>query len=122
MMCALAAPFTDQLDRAAMAMHWAHKWQRGLNTTIAARADEALDLDYLDLAFTDLLVDPKGQIERVYRFINENLTERALQEMAAWQALNTRESRPEHHYTLEEFGLSEGLINELFGHYLSHYF
>lgn len=122
MMCALAAPFTDRLDRAAMTMHWAHKWQRGLNTTIAARADEALNLAYLDLAFTDLLADPKGQIERVYGFINENLTERALKEMTAWQELNTRESRPEHHYTLEEFGLSEGLINELFGNYLSHYF
>ena len=122
MMCALAAPFTDRLDRAAMTMHWAHKWQRGLNTTIAARADEALNLDYLDLAFTDLLADPKGQIERVYGFINERLTERALKEMTAWQELNTRESRPEHHYTLEEFGLSEGLINELFGNYLSHYF
>ena len=122
MMCALAAPFTDHLDRAAMTAHWAHKWQCGLSATMAARADEGLSLDYLDLAFTDLLADPKSQIERVYDFIDENLTERALEEMASWQELNTRESRPEHHYTLEEFGLSEGLINEQFSAYISHYF
>ena len=122
MMCALAAPFTDHLDRAAMTAHWAHKWQCGLSATMAARADEGLSLDYLDLAFTDLLADPKSQIERVYDFIDKNLTERALEEMASWQELNTRESRPEHHYTLEEFGLSEGLINEQFSAYISHYF
>lgn len=122
MMCALAAPFTDHLDRAAMTAHWANKWQCGLSATLAARADEGLSLDYLDLAFTDLLADPKSQIERVYDFIDENLTERALEEMTSWQELNTRESRPEHHYTLEEFGLSEGLINEQFSAYIGHYF
>ena len=122
MMCALAAPFTDHLDRTAMTAHWAHKWQCGLDATLAARADEGLSLDYLDLAFTDLLADPKSQIERVYAFINEDLTQRALEEMASWQELNTRESRPEHHYTLEEFGLSENLINEQFSTYIGHYF
>jgi len=122
MMCALAAPFTNHLDRAAMTAHWAHKWQCGLNTTLTARTDEGIALEYLDLAFTDLLADPKGQIERVYKFIDEDLTERALEEMASWQELNTRESRPEHHYTLGEFGLSEGLINEQFSAYIGHYF
>ena len=105
-----------------MTSHWAHKWQCGLSATLTARADEGLSLDYLDLSFADLLANPKTQIERVYEFINEDLTERALEEMASWQELNTRESRPEHHYTLEEFGLSENLINEQFSTYIGHYF
>lgn len=122
MMCALAAPFTDQLDKVAMSAHWAKKWQCGLSATLSARTETSLSLQYLDLYFSDLLSDPQGQIARLYDFIGEELTETALTEMAQWQGLNKRESRPEHHYTLAEFGLSEDQITDQFSEYISHYF
>ena len=45
------------------------------------------------------------------------LTEAGWGEMQKWREANRREERPLHRYTLEEFGLTEDRIKDLFAAY-----
>ena len=119
MMCALASPFTDHLDPPAMTAHWADKWRRGLEATMSFREQPTHGVQYLDLQFTDTLQKLDTTIAAVYRFTGDTLSPAARSEMARWRELNTRESRPEHHYALSDYGLSEDGLNAQFSAYIA---
>jgi hypothetical protein len=53
----------------------------------------------------------------VFAFAGRALTEAGWAEMSRWRDANQREARPEHHYTLADFGLSETRIKDLFASY-----
>ena len=118
MMCALMSPFTDSLDPPAVAAHWAEKWRVGLETTMAFREQPSHGVEYLDLQFSSTLDNLDETIESVYRFTGDTLTPEARYEMARWRELNTRESRPEHHYTLEQYELSAASLSRQFSTYI----
>lgn len=119
MIHALIAPYSNRADKVAIAAHWADKWRKGLDTTASFR--EAGQGRYCDLWFEDTVAQPEREIAKVYDFIGSELTEEALTEMRQWRELNQRENRPEHHYTLEEFGFSDTGICEQFKNYISRY-
>jgi hypothetical protein len=50
------------------------------------------------------------------------LTSEALAEMAHWRAFNERESRPEHHYQLADFGFDAESLHQQFDRYTQAYF
>jgi hypothetical protein len=102
MMCALASPFTDHLE-----------------ATMTFREQPTHGVQYLDLQFADTLQKLDTTIAAVYRFTGDTLSPAARAEMARWRELNTRESRPEHHYTLSDYGLSEDGINVQFARYIA---
>ena len=118
MMAALASPFTDTLDPAAMAQHWATKWQRGLAKTRAFR-DEGYDDRYFDLWFKNSVSDPEAVIRSIYKFTGQTLTSATLAEMARWREMNARENRPEHHYALSDYGFTSSRLEDQFGDYIS---
>jgi len=120
MMCQLAMPFTDALDPAAMASHWVEKWQRGLAATQRFR-DQHPDSRYIDVRFTESLSEPEQVIHSLYRFAGLELSEQTRLEMRRWREFNRRESRPEHHYTMEEFGLTPEALEAQFADYISRY-
>lgn len=120
MMCELAAPFTDKLDKAAMADHWVGKWQRGLAATQRYR-EQRPEAPYLDLTFRESLDQPETMIARLYEFAGLELRPEAVAEMQRWRDFNQRENRPEHHYTAAEFGLDPGQLDQQFLAYREHY-
>lgn len=120
MMCQLAMPFTDALDPAAMARHWVQKWQRGLAATQCFR-DQHPGSPYIDVRFTESLSEPDRVIKSLYRFAGLELSEQTSLEMQRWREFNRRESRPEHHYTMEEFGLTPEALEAQFADYISRY-
>ena len=117
MMYSLTAPFTDHCDKHAIAKHWSDKWHAGLNTTMAYRSQHP-EIPYLDLQFDDSVSDPEGTVKRVYDFVGAELTPTALAEMTRWREFNRREQRPEHHYSLEEYGFTAAAISEQFADYI----
>ena len=121
MMYALISPYAATCDKVAIASHWTTKWQCGLEATMQFR-DEAPDAPFMDLWFDDTVINPQPEIARVYDFIGSELTEKAATEMNLWQDMNRREKRPEHHYTLEEYGLSAAGLNARFASYTERYF
>ena len=118
MMCELAAPFTNNLNKQAMAAHWVNKWQKGLAATQGYR-DQYPEAPYLDLQFRDSIHEPESVLRQLYAFANLDLTDQTLQEMQRWREFNQREARPEHHYTAEEFGLDNAQLNRQFADYIS---
>ena len=117
MMAALASPFTDQLDAVELAQHWARKWAMGLKKTMDFR-DSGYDDRYLDLWFKGTLEDPIAAVEKIYAFTGQTLTDEAVTEMERWREMNARESRPEHHYQLSDYGFTEDDIKGQFEAYI----
>ena len=118
MMCELAAPFANNLNKQTLAAHWVKKWQQGLTATQHYR-DLHPDAPYFDLQFQDSIHEPEAVLSQLYAFANLELTDQTLQEMQRWREFNQREARPEHHYTAEEFGLEEGKLNLQFVDYIA---
>ena len=50
-----------------------------------------------------------------------DLTAEAGAEMERWRDMNRREARPEHHYTLEEYGFTEEGLADTFKEYRERY-
>ncbi|NCG07754.1 MAG: sulfotransferase [Gammaproteobacteria bacterium] len=121
MMAALAQPFSDDLNAATLAQDWAAKWAKGLAKTMDYRAAHP-EAAYLDLYFMDTVANPETEIRKIYDFAGLELTSEALAEMAHWRAFNERESRPEHHYQLADFGFDSDGIAEQFSPYIEAYF
>ena len=121
MMAALAQPFSDALNAPALAQDWASKWAKGLAKTMDYRAAHP-EAPYLDLYFMDTVANPETEIRKIYNFADLELTAEALAEMAHWRAFNERESRPEHHYQLADFGFDAEGIAAQFSKYIAAYF
>ncbi len=118
MMCELAAPFTDSLNKQTMAAHWVKKWQQGLAATQHYR-DLHPEAPYLDLQFQDSIREPEAVLSTLYACAGLELNEQTRQSMQRWRTFNQREARPEHHYTAEEFGLDNERLNAQFAPYIT---
>ena len=60
-------------------------------------------------------------VERVYERAGRKITEPAYQSMAAWHSNNEQHRFGKHEYSLDEFGLSETMINERFSDYIKRF-
>ncbi|GAB3129645.1 sulfotransferase [Tsukamurella serpentis] len=98
----------DQLDT----------WARGLTAfddararhTAAGRGDRFVDVDY-----RDLVSDPLGTVERIYRAFGIESTTPAREAMDAMhRASRTGARRPNHTYSLSDYGLTEDLVRATF--------
>ena len=120
MMYTLAAPMAERASKPDIARHWCEKWAKSMKTTMRFR-DAGYDDRYLDVWFQDTVKDPLGQIRRLYEFAGMDLTAEAGAEMERWRDMNRREARPEHHYTLEEYGFTEEGLADTFKEYRERY-
>jgi hypothetical protein len=83
--------------------------------------DDGHDDRFLDVWFEDTVSQPLEEIRRLYQFIGMEFTEQARAEMENWREMNRRETRPPHHYTLEEYGFTEDGLKESFREYRERY-
>jgi hypothetical protein len=120
MMYALIGPYTIEPDKHAIAAHWSDKWASGMRATMHFR-DDGHDERFLDVWFEDTVSQPLEEIRRLYQFIGMEFTEQARAEMENWREMNRRETRPPHHYTLEEYGFTEDGLKESFREYRERY-
>jgi hypothetical protein len=109
----------DHADRVAAGGAWEEKMARVLKKCMKMR--EQYSDRFIDVWYMDAVKDPITQIRRIYDFIGFPLTKEAEAAMRHWALENPREKRPPHHYTLEEFGLSEEQIKRDFAEYREKY-
>ncbi|EXG81530.1 sulfotransferase domain protein [Cryptosporangium arvum DSM 44712] len=94
-------------------------WSRGLDRFRADRAkyDPA---QFCDVEYSEFVADPVGTAERVYGHFGLDLTDAARAAMAALhEESRTGDRKPAHRYTLDDFGLTPGQVDERFTDYLS---
>ena len=95
------------------------KWARAIRRAEPVR--QAHSGQVLDVIHSDFHRDPMGTVERIYTFAGLTLND----EVRAGMALRIEE-KPElahgpHRYSLEDFGLSAGLVHEAFGDYVERF-
>jgi len=79
------------------------------------------DERFVDVHFADLVRDPVGTVEQVYRALDWPFPESARQRIAEYSANKPKDSRGPHRYSLEEIGLDARKERERFGFYTKHY-
>ncbi len=95
------------------------KWARAIRRAEPVRQSHSGQI--LDVIHTDFHRDPMGTVERIYAFAGLDLSD----EVRAGMALRIEE-KPElahgpHRYSLKDFGLSAGLVHEVFGGYVERF-
>jgi hypothetical protein len=80
-----------------------------------------LDDRFVDVQFADLVRDPVGTIEAVYRNLGWPFTDDVRTRVTAYAASRPKGSRGEHRYSLDEVGLDAEEERERFRFYLERY-
>ena len=96
-------------------------WGMAMDRYLASRDKLGLDRCIVDARYGDVRENPMSIVERVYERAGRKITEPAYQSMAAWHSNNEQHRFGKHEYSLDEFGLSETMINERFGDYIKRF-
>jgi hypothetical protein len=117
-MCSLAAHATDGWSDTfrgeVIGASQLELWARGLREFAAARAryDQA---QFLDVDYADFTADPVGTVESVYEHFGLRRSDAARTAAAALHAQAAQgDARPAHRYSLADFGLTAGHVDEQF--------
>ena len=91
-----------------------------LNGAMRFRASRpALEGRWVDVRYTDLVDDPMAVVRDIYTRFDWPLEPAAVDEMRQWLTFQEEQRRqePRHEYTLEDYGLTPGAVNEAFTPY-----
>ena len=116
---ALHVMSADNPDALEIGRDWSRMFAQSMANAISFR--DARSSAFLDIQYADTVSDQRGVIDRIFEFVGKNATAETHAEVDRWREANRREGRPEHHYTLEEFGLSKEKIFEDFAVYRSRF-
>jgi len=107
---------SNDVDPLELGAHWSKRLARLMDRLLEARAQIGEDR-FLDLRYEDLIADPLGAARKVYARIGRDMTVADEAAMRAWLAVNGRDSRPSHQYSLAQFGLSADQLKSDFAAY-----
>ena len=97
-------------------------WVRKIITNSIAYRDETDSDQFLDLAYTDLVKDPLNTINQIYKWLGVDINNEIQSDISSWLE-NSKRKRvgKAHHYSLEQFNLTEKIIQNEFNHYYDQY-
>lgn len=104
------------LDKSAYGPKLLAFWRRGMDRALAARRAIGEDR-FVDLRNEDLVRDPCGTFDALYRALGLEMTPQLSTAIADYLARNARGAHGEHRYTAEEYGTSTAEIRECFADY-----
>jgi hypothetical protein len=112
----LRRAFSDNTNPREIAIDWADRWARALDTFLAVR-DRAPAAQFLDVNFESIEREPLGTVERVYDFLGWPLASDARNALQSFLDANPKNKHGVHSYTLEQFGLSRSAETARFRNY-----
>ncbi|HIG68801.1 MAG TPA: sulfotransferase [Myxococcales bacterium] len=112
---AIRAMGSDDADPHVTGQQWSDRMSRAMSRCMKVR--EKHQDQFIDVFFADVLKDPLTEIRKSYEFAGWKLTDAAIDSMKTWAVDNSRDKREAHHYTLEEFGLTQAGIERDFAAY-----
>jgi hypothetical protein len=116
--CSLQHLFVEPMFRnlagygEAVASSLADRLRRGLEGRDRFPAERVFDL-----AYEDLVAHPLESLQQIHDHFGLEFTPRHRQRCEQWLAANPRHKHGVHKYSLEQFGLTEQRIDELYGFY-----
>jgi hypothetical protein len=108
---------TVTVDRDAVGRSILEHYVLGTHRVMSARHDLG-EHRFLDVAQHDVERDPLGTAERIYAFLDLELTDDVRDAVTAFANENRRGARGQHAYTAEEFGYTVDGIRHAFSDYL----
>ena len=107
---------SDDVDKAALGRLNADWCELGMRRVIAFR-DAGNEHRFFDIHFAPFQKDPFPILERLYRFLGEELSAPARARMQAWRRDTPRDKHGEHRYTAADFGIDLKQLREHFRFY-----
>lgn len=105
----------DKAEKLAVAREVIDVFATGTEHTLDTRKTH--EAQFCDIWFEDTVAKPEAVIDKIYQFIDLDLTPEASDAMEKHREQNRREDRPAHAYTLEEYGYTETGIRSRFEAY-----
>jgi hypothetical protein len=111
---------SDEIDFADVGPHLLEVWRDGTERAIRARQrfDEHV---VLDISFSDFRRDQLGVVDRIYDWLDLDLTGPTREQMEKWLDDHPPGKHGEHRYTLEQFGLDPQQVADTMAHYTSRF-
>lgn len=119
MVASLTGAYSDTDFAAEQARHWTDRLRRNLKDMVKAR-DGATER-FVDVDYRDLLKQPLDEARRVTAAAGLGVSEADLASWQAWLDANQRDNRPSHKYSIEQYGLTEAQLEEVFAFYTDAY-
>jgi hypothetical protein len=114
----LRGTFSDDVDPVAVGAEMTGRWSEALFGALRARDAGRVPAErVVDVLYPELMRDPIGVVDRIYRSFSLELTTEAEARMRAFLAANPKDKSGRHRYTLEEFGLDARRETERFADY-----
>ncbi len=116
----LSGTFTDHDFRSQIAREWP-EWLATILDRIVDFRQAHGDDRFVDIAYQDLLADPIGCVRRIYERVGRQLTPEAEAAMERHRADHSQGRHGTHTYSLAEFGLERGPLDERLSRYLDRF-
>ncbi len=116
----LSSAWSDQVDREALGEMTTRFCQIAMERMIAFR-DAGNDARFFGVDFAAFQRDPMAQIEALYRWLGEDLTDETRAAMLAWRASMPRDKHGSHTYDPADFGLDPAALRARFGFYTARF-
>lgn len=108
--------FSDQVDKRFLGQFNAEFWESALHRMITFR-DAGNEDRFFDVSFDEFQKDPFPSINRLYRFLEENLSVETINRIQAWREEMPRGKHGEHKYDAADYGIDLANLREKFRFY-----
>jgi hypothetical protein len=112
--------FTDDVDPIAIGKQLHHKALDGVTRAMNSR-DRLPAIQFIDVAYADMVADPMKEIRRIYDFLGLPLGAEAQQTMESWRGRNPQSKHGVHRYELSDFGLDREELQRDFAPYCARF-
>lgn len=110
--------FARHTDPAEVGRDQLRFWSEVLNRCVADRDQLDMENRIIDINFAELVAEPMRVVRRIYAKFSLDLDRNTVSDMQHFLGRNTRHSHGVHSYSLEQFGLSDAMIEDRFGPYI----
>jgi hypothetical protein len=117
---AIFPPSESELDLHRLGREVSNHLRVGVEQAIDARRRLG-DERFLDVHHRRFVADPMGVVRDVYDFLGYELTPAVEQVIADWTVVNRSGAKGTHHYTAEQFGLSDDQLRADYDFYIRHF-
>ncbi|MDB6063574.1 MAG: hypothetical protein JWM78_3677 [Verrucomicrobiaceae bacterium] len=109
-----------QQDPIELGQEMLHLWHDGQVNMMKYRKAHP-ELKVFDMRYKDISADPVAAARTIYDYAGEEFTPVAKQNMRQWLADNPSDKHGKHTYRMEDFGLTEDGIREVYSDYIDMY-
>lgn len=107
-------------DLRALGEEMLHLWHEGQVRMMAYRKVHP-ELRVYDMRYVDLAANPVDTVRGAYRYHGMEFTEAAATGIRRWLAENPADKHGRHTYSLEDFGLTQSRIRDVYADYIETY-